>query len=93
MRLAIAIVVTLALNGAMALAGEEQLRVRPDPLYRGQELIERPDGSRVGVVRPDPFYPDQELIDRDDGSRVGRVRPDPFYPGDDLVDTESSDLD
>ena len=93
MRWVVAIVVTASLFRAIAWADEEQLRVRPDPLYSGQELIERDDGSRVGVVRPDPFYPDQELIDRDDGSRVGRVRPDPFYPGDDLVDTESNDLD
>ena len=88
MRSIIAIVITLALSAGIAWAEEEQLRVRPDPLYSGQQLIERDDGSRVGIVRPDPFYPDQQLIDRDDGSRVGRVRPDPFLPGDDLIDTE-----
>ena len=43
--------------------GEEPLRVRPDPLYSVQELIERSDGSRVGIVRPDPFYPGDDLVD------------------------------
>ena len=69
-----AIVVTVALSGTMAWAEEERLRVRPDPFYSGQELVDTA-GARVGRVRPDPSIPISSRLTEpmDRGSACARI--------------------